>query len=216
MAEEIKKLSFDELVAQIKDPAMLHALAAKHGLKVVGQGEEKKVALEVKKKDRPKIEIPEDADMPTMIKALNKGLNDLSSFMDENVQESKLEVKHELRQSKEQETSEKVRKFAKDKKDFEELIPMIEPFFNTGKYTIEEAYELGRKASGKGVEGKGETKETSKESPTRMSKSSENTDDIPIEKAKPLNVRDSVKKNLAVLLKDVKLGEDPTKDDDEV
>jgi hypothetical protein len=209
---EKAKLTFEELVEQVKDPAMLHALAAKHGLKIAspeGKKEEKKVERKM-----PTIEIPEDADMPTMAKALNSFFGGMTKYMEERLTDTQLEVKKEVSQSKQEEAATKVRTFAKDKKDFEKLIPFIEPYYNTGKYTIEEAYEMGKRASGEtGKDTPAPKKE--EEIPTRLSKTSESSD-VSVEKAKPLNIRDAAKKNLDTLLKDIPLGDDPTNDDDKV
>ena len=193
--ENTGKLSYEELMKQLNDPALLQAAAAKLGLKISAPENKK-----VEKRELPSFEIPEDADMPTLIKSLNKGFAQVFSHIDGRLEEGVGAVKNEVVKSKEEETRAKVQKFAKEHKDFEELIPMIEPFFATGKYSIEEAYELGRKASGKAPEGKETKKDT--ETPPRLSKTSDNAD-IELEKAKkPLSARDAAKINLDKLLKE--------------
>lgn len=200
---EEKKPSFEEVMEMLKDPAILHAAAAKHGLKVVSPEAKKE---EKKERKLPAFEIPEDADMPTLIKGLNKALGSIFTHVSETIEESKGELKGEVVKSKQEETANKVREFAKKNKDFEELIPFIEPYFNTGKYSIEEAYEMGKRASGKAVEKK-EEKKSASETPPRLSKTSEN-DDEETTPAKPISVRDAAKKNLDKILKDLPAGEE--------
>lgn len=213
MPEDKKAPSFDEVMEMLKDPAILHAAAAKHGLKVSAPESEKK---ETKKRELPSIEIPEDADLPTMIKALNQGLKQISTFVESRASEAETNARGEILKSKEEETRATVQKFAKSKKDFEKLIPFIEPFFNTGKYSIEEAYTLGKRASGEKVEEDKPTKKSGEEPPPRMSKTSEN-EDVPTKPAKSISARESAKKNLDKILSETKLGDDdPLDEKDEI
>lgn len=195
MATEKKELSFQELMEHLKDPALLQAAATKFGFKLAPAQEQKP-----KKEQKPlELEaIPDDADMPTLIRALNKNLSQVFTHVDTRLNDTVETARQEVVRSKEDQTKEQIRKFAKEHKDFEELIPMIEPFFATGKYSIEEAYELGRKASGKS--GKETPGKNTDDVPPRQAKSSENGD-TDLEKAKkPLSIREAAKKNLETIL----------------
>lgn len=204
MPNETPKLSYQELLEQLKDPALLQAAALKSGFELTKPKEQ---SAAPKKREIPKFEIPtakedgSDVTMADIATALQKGMNDMMQYMNGTVEDRVGSVKAELNEAKQSDVRAKVQKFAKEHKDFEELIPFIEPFFNAGR-DIEEAYTLGRRAAGK----------TDKPAPTTAPanspsvKSDEGLDPNAIEGArKPLNVRDAAKKNLNALLE-----KDPT------
>lgn len=212
MSDEKKELTYEELMEKLRDPALLQAAATRMGMKVEA------VAAPAKKERKlPKIEIPENASPEDIIKAMNEGFASMAKFMQEDTEEKTSSVRQEASQREQAKLVKEIKEFAKSKKDFDELVPMIEPFFNTGKYTIQEAYELGRKASGKAPE-KVASKPQEEETPINLSlsKTSEEDGVRSTLSAKPKSVRESAKKNLEDIIRKTDGLEDILADKDNI
>ena len=198
MPEEKKDLSFDELMEKLRDPALLQAAAAKAGLVLAAPRREEGS----KKREMPKIELPEDATPAQIAEALNKGLQNLVGFFQAETEEKTSAVRQEVGRNEQAKIAKEIKEFAKGKKDFDELLPMIEPFWNTGKYSIQEAYELGRKASGKAPEkaAGSSTTGTPAVETVSLSKTSEEDGSRSTLTAKPKSIRETAKESLNNLL----------------
>lgn len=205
-----------ELLKQLNNPVLLRAAAEQAGFKL----EPREKPPEKRQIARPKIEIPEDADTTTMLQAIMKGIQDLTGYVDERLNETHGELENRFQEDKRQQLITQVNKFKKSHPDFEELLPFVNPFWQTGQYTLEEAYELGRRASGKS--GKTQKSRETDESeldesrppvtPLRAGEAGV-TGDEPARKKGPLSFRDAARENLKLLIKEV--GEDFTKEADD-
>lgn len=196
-AEKKDGPSFDEVMEKLKDPAILQAAATRMGLRL-----EAPRAPEKKKRELPKIELEEGASPEDLAKALNKGFVDFINFMQEDMEEKTMSVRQEVSQKESAKLAKEVRDFAKSKSDFNELLPMIEPFFNTGKYTIQEAYELGRKASGKTENKETKPEKTEVVTPVLdLSKTSEEDGTRSSLTAKPKSIKEVAKAGLEEILR---------------
>lgn len=197
MSEEKKDLSFDELMEKLRDPALLQAAAAKAGLVLAAP----KIEEAPKKRELPKIELTDDATPAQIAEALNKGLQNLVGFFQAETEEKTASVRQEVSRNEQAKIAKEIKEFAKSKKDFDELLPMIEPFWNTGKYSIQEAYELGRKASGKAPEKAAASSKTETATETvNLSKTSEEDGTRSSLTAKPKSIRETAKESLNNIL----------------
>lgn len=212
MADE-KKLSYDELLEQLKDPSILHAVAAKHGMKVVKDGEEKVEVPPVKKAaERPKFSLPKDASTEDMISGLVGHIEKLTDYYENIVASKTDEVRGEFKTFGEQQLLKEVRTFAKSHKHFDELVPIIQPLVSSGKYTLEEAYGVALKSKGltDGEPAKGEKSKEEKPPEKKISsfKSTDEGGTPPTElKSKVKSVRDAASQNLSKILADLPDGE---------
>ena len=209
MADQPKQLTYEELLEQLKDPSILHAVAAKHGMKVVKEGErERKQPVPEPKKlrERPKLVIPEDAELKDVVQALSKHTEDLTSYYEDLVASKSEEVTQQVRGVEERQLLKDVRAFAAKHKDFDSLVPVIEPLVSSGKYGLEEAYKLARKAKGLPEEEGGQkTPEPSKEKPkiSSFSSADEGGDAKTDLKPKVTTIRDAAKNNLSKILSEM-------------
>jgi len=196
MSDEKKDLSFDELMEKLRDPALLQAAAAKAGLVLAAPKQQ-----EQKKREMPKIELSEDATPAQIAEAFNKGLQNLVGFFQAETEEKTSAVRQEVSRNEQAKIAKEIKTFATSKKDFDELLPMIEPFWNTGKYSIQEAYELGRKASGKAPEKVSSSSSAEKLADTVvLSKTSEEDGTRSVLTAKPKSIRETAKESLNNIL----------------
>jgi hypothetical protein len=198
MNVEKKELSFDELMEKLRDPALLQAAAAKAGLVLAAPKREEAA----KKREMPKLELPEDATPAQIAEAFNKGLQNLVGFFQAETEEKTSAVRQEVSRNEQAKIAKDIKAFATSKKDFDELLPMIEPFWNTGKYSIQEAYELGRKASGKAPEkaAGSSTTVTPAADTVVLSKTSEEDGTRSALTAKPKSIRETAKESLNNIL----------------
>ena len=194
----------EELIAQLNDPALLEEAAAKLGMKV---------SKEVKpaKRELPKFDIPEDAELPAIVKALNTGLNSFVSFMQGSMEDTRGEVTNRITEDKKASVASEVKAFAKKHPDFEQLVKFVEPYWKAGE-TLDEAYKLGKAAAvGSGwkpAKAKGADEETVDESGkpvvkkvNRSIRTDEGSEIEQSETRKPTRtVKDAAKQNLDALL----------------
>jgi hypothetical protein len=164
MPEETKKLSVEELMNALNDPSLVYAAAAKHGLKVVSPADEHRAALPEpkKRKERPVFSVPEDAEVKDIVKSVAEYLTKQTEYLEEFAGSKSEEVRGEFRMTEERKQLNKIKDFAKTKPDFNEHIPIMEPLVASGKYTVEEAYEIASKAK----PGAGDKKTESATQPT--------------------------------------------------
>lgn len=218
MPEEKKQLTYEELMEQLKDPSILHALAAKHGMRMVKEGEQQKeeVPPPKKVKERPKLVIPEDAEIKDVIAAMAKHSEDLSAYYEELLQSKSDEVRGEIKQTEERRLLKEVREFAAKHKDFDSLVPIIQPLVSSGKYQLEEAYNLARKAKGLPEEKPANEQHPPKRKPSSFSTADEGGERSTELKPKVTSIRDAAKNNLSKILAEFPDGEKALSEDPEV
>jgi len=105
--DEPKTLSYEELLAQLKDPNLLQAAAARVGMQVITTTD----ATKAKKRERPSFSIPEDAELADVIKALNKVLTDFGEFLEGTLEDKLDAIKDEFTKKDEESERIKVQKF---------------------------------------------------------------------------------------------------------
>jgi len=198
--KEEKKLTFDELMAQINDPSIAHAVAAKFGFKLEKPGlppPEKK-----EKKELPKLEIPEDASPADIAKLVNEHTLKVAAYYEEIAEAKTKAVRAEFESKEQAEIARKIDTFKATHKNFNDVIDVMDALWVTGKYTLEEAYEKACKAKGVEPTGPEFEEKKSKESAaggTKISsiKSSEEAGSAAESKvAKVTSLHDAVKTSL--------------------
>ena len=131
--EKASKPTWEEIVESANDPAMVHALAAKHGLKVVQEGEEAPPVPEKREVRKPdNIIIDKEGDVADSIeKAFHKLTADLVAYVDGKVDLGVNSVKSEVettnRQAKDKEINDFVAK-AKEEVGQEEYAKIFQDF----------------------------------------------------------------------------------------
>lgn len=193
-------LSYDQLMAELqKNPEILHAAAAKMGTRLAPIGQQGGQQQEQKGPQRPKFDFESISNVEEFTAALQKALDSAMDYVDQ----SFLHRDERGRQEKIQQTTEtkakEVREFAKTHPDFKELIPIMDPLWMSGKYTLDEAYSIAKGGAKKQDEKTTETK--SQETPPASSlRSSEGlrsqSEEQKVTSLKPQGVKDSVRKNL--------------------
>lgn len=151
--EEVEKktepeISMDQLVSKLKDPAMLAAIATTMGLEV--KRPEKPVEKpEDKEPELPVIEIDPDASKEDLIAALNKMGAALKGYIDQKTTKVEQKAEGVVKQTEEARVGTMVNEFKAKNADWNELLPVLDPLWRSGKYTLDEAAKLARKAMGK-------------------------------------------------------------------
>jgi len=151
MAEEKKKLSWEELMAQITDPNMAHAIAAKFGKKFADDVLPPSKKIEAKK--RPELVLPEDGDQEKTNKALIDYIKELTSYMDGRIEERTTEVRGEMQAKESAKIAKEIQQFKATHNDFDKYVEDIDALWVTGRYTLEECYKKALKANGISEEG---------------------------------------------------------------
>lgn len=139
--------SYRKVVELLNDPKEVMAAAARLGLKVSSAQEQAKKEPAIAEPEV--VELPEDAQPKDIIAAFNEALKRQREYLTtthkaelENVKKSQIEAERAKQ-------SQTIQQFAQKATHFKELFNDIEAFYNTGKFSIEEAYKKALKLNDK-------------------------------------------------------------------
>jgi len=211
--DEPKTLSYEELLAQLKDPNLLQAAAARVGMQVITTTD----ATKAKKRERPSFSIPEDAELADVIKALNKVLTDFGGFLEGTLEDKLDAIKGEFTKKDEELERIKVQKFVAKvgEENFRKVLPVMDTLYKASK-DLEDSYEKACKAmdftpskkASKKPE-RGEEKSEKVSSVKTAEGAGVDKDDLKVEVK---DTRDAAKQNLDKLI--AELGSDIATDED--
>lgn len=208
-------VTIEQILAKLNDPETLRMVMAAKG---IGTSKPQDATKPAKKSlEKPTINIPEDADLPGIIKALNEFLPKVVAYNEDVVGERVDSVETKVRDSEASKFQRVIEEFkAKVGVDnFAKAMKIMVPLYDSGKHTLEESYTIAAKSMG--LENPFDT--SAKKRPSVSSATANESKAIPqvktssnnspkLEKLddKPVSIKDAVAKNFEALTAELEDG----------